>query len=69
MQGLRATAESSARVESDRQLETDAASTERVRGMVRSDDARAAFGILAEVYRGEIARRSTTRNRRARAAG
>jgi hypothetical protein len=65
MQGLRAVAESSARAESDRQLETDAATTERVGGMVRSDDARIAFAILAEVYRGELARRAATRTRRA----
>lgn len=69
VQGLRAVAQSSARAESDRQLETDAVTTERVGGMVRSDDARTAFAILAEVYRAEIARRAAARTRRAGATG
>jgi hypothetical protein len=68
LKSLRAVAESSARVQSDDELEADAETVERVSKRVRSDDARNAFATLAEIYRAEIARRAATRPRK-RAAG
>jgi hypothetical protein len=69
IRGLREVAESSARAQSDEELEADAETVDRGSKLVRPDAARTAFVVLAEVYRAEIARRTTTRPRKSRAGG
>jgi hypothetical protein len=69
IQGLRRVAESSARAQPDEELEADAATVDRVAKRVHSEVARAAFAVLAEVYRAEIARRAATRPRKKKASG
>jgi hypothetical protein len=69
IQGLREVAESSARAQSDEELEADAETVDRVSRLVRPEAARTAFAVLADVYRAEIARRTATRPRRKRASG
>jgi hypothetical protein len=61
IQGLRQVAESSARAQPYEELEADAETVDRASKRVRSEVARAAFAVLAEVYRAEIARRTATR--------
>lgn len=69
LESLRDVAESSARVQLDEELEADAETVERVSKRVPSEDARAAFATLAEIYRAEIARRAAARVRKRKATG
>jgi hypothetical protein len=69
IEGLREVAESSARAQSDEDLVADAETVERVSQLVHSDVARAAFVVLAEVYRAELARRTATPPRKRKASG
>ena len=61
VQALRAKAQSKARGRSVASLLTAAAKADKVRSQVRSEEARTAFAVLAEVYRAEIERRRALR--------
>ena len=57
VESLRSTARRSARAQRDDALAADARTVERAASSVRSDEARAAFDVLAQEYRAEIHRR------------
>jgi hypothetical protein len=61
VRALRSKARIRARTRPDEALAAAAEKAERVAGHAQSEDARAAFGVLVEVYRAELERRRAVR--------